>query len=268
MELILVGIAALADIIGGYLTIIKRRLSRDTLLYFIALAAGFILSACILDRVPETMKENPRGALWILVGFMVIYLVENLFSTHAHTAEEVQTHIEKEGTFHEHSHSFVAQDVGCEYLIAPSASYAALLGLAIHAFFDGVAITAGFAVSNHTGALMFLAVIFHKIPEGFSISSLIMGAGGSKRGGVLSALILGIATFTGGVFAYLVGSSNTGLARALLTLATGSFLYIGASDLIPATNQGRNKISIIFVMFGILLFALSLYLLGVAGIHP
>lgn len=257
LVLSLAAIAALADFLGGYLTVVKKRLSENTLLYFIALAAGFILAACILDRVPETMKENPRGALFILVGFMVIYLIENLFSTHAHSQ-----------VLPDHGHAFVGRERGCEHLISPSAGYAALVGLALHAFFDGVAISAGFLMSRHTGVLMFLAVIFHKIPEGFSISSLMMASGRSRRAGLLSALILGVATFLGAVFTIVTGSGHVGFARALLTLATGTFLYIGASDLIPATNEGKNRLSVLFVLLGIALFMLSVFFLGKAGIHP
>ncbi len=257
LVLILVAIAALADFLGGYLTIAKKRLSGNTILYFIAIAAGFILAACILDRVPETMKENPQGALFILVGFMAIYLIENLFSTHAHS--EVVP---------DHGHAFVGRERGCEHLISPSAGYAALVGLALHAFFDGVAIAAGFLMSHHTGILMFLAVIFHKVPEGFSISSLMMASGRSRLAGLLSSLVLGAATFLGGVFAILTGSGHLGFARALLTLATGTFLYIGASDLIPATNEGKNRLSVLFVLLGIALFMISVFFLKRAGIHP
>ncbi|MCL5772780.1 MAG: ZIP family metal transporter [Firmicutes bacterium] len=255
-------IAAFADVVGGCLTMMKKQASKQTLLYFTALAAGFILSAAILDRVPEAMEKNPHGALYILIGFLVLYLIENLFSIHAHSQEEV----ESKAGYTEHGHSLVGRQI-CDgdCLISPTASYAAIVGLVIHTFFDGVAIAAGFSMGIHTGVLMFLAVIFHKLPEGFSASSLMLASDQSRNVAFSSAVLLGISTIAGAVFAYFVSHGNETIARVLLTLATGSFLYIGASDLIPATSAGRNKVSVLFVILGVILFYISLKILEMAG---
>ncbi|MBI2252169.1 MAG: ZIP family metal transporter [Armatimonadetes bacterium] len=252
--LFLAFLAGLMDILGGYLTLIKKQLSRQTLRYFIAIAAGFILSAAILDRIPEAMVNNPNGALFILIGFLIIYLIENLFAIHAH-----------ENSSQEHTHALVCEPQE-ECFIEKQASLTAFIGLLVHTFFDGVAIASGFITSLHTGILMFLAVFFHKLPEGFSMSSLVLAANQGRKFALFSAIALGVSTFLGAIFAYYLGFSNNNLTRILLTLATGTFLYIGASDLIPATNACRDRHSILFVMLGVVLFYISLYILQIIGI--
>ena len=55
-----------------------------------------------------------------------------------------------------------------------------LLGLIIHTFFDGIAIASGFLVSNALGWIIFFAVFLHKIPEGFTVSSVMLASGRSR----------------------------------------------------------------------------------------
>jgi len=63
--------------------------------------------------------------------------------------------------------------------------YLAFLGLFVHSFFDGVSIASGFAVSHALGLLVFSAVLLHKVPEGFTIASIMLAAGaGRARAGV------------------------------------------------------------------------------------
>ena len=78
-----------------------------------------------------------------------------------------------------------------------SAGVSALLGLTLHTFFDGVAIASGFLVSGRLGILLFLAVLLHKLPEGVTIASVTLAGGGSRRGAIFAAGVLGVATMLG-----------------------------------------------------------------------
>ena len=62
---------------------------------------------------------------------------------------------------------------------------AVLVGLSVHALFDGVAIGSGFVVSNWLGWLIFLAILLHKAPEGFTMASVMLASGRSRRNGIL-----------------------------------------------------------------------------------
>lgn len=260
-------IAGLADLVGGLLTVVRGRATRRSVLYATAIAAGFIVAAAILDRVPEAITpSNPRGPWFILLGFLAIYLVENLFSTHAHV--DAPHGDDEHGHEDEHGHALVSQFQPEECSISPAAATAAYLGLLLHTLFDGIAIAAGFMTSRHTGFVMFLAVIFHKLPEGFSVAALMLSAGRTARAAVVSAGMLGIATLAGALLAGAVGSVDAGWAQTFLTLATGSFIYIGCSDMIPATNKGRDRWAVFLVVLGVGLFAVSSSVLRSVGIVP
>src|SRR6201993_917421 len=87
---------------------------------------------------------------FVLVGSFLVHFFEHTLAPHFHFGEE--THHEQMS----HAH----------------ASYAALLGLMIHTFFDGVAIASGLLVSTWLGGVIFVAVFLHKLPEGFTVASL------------------------------------------------------------------------------------------------
>lgn len=263
LAIILVILASLADLVGGYLAVARVKTTRQSILYATGLAAGFIVAACLLDRVPEAVREGDN-AIWLLAGFLVIYLVENLFSTHSHDhGPEVE-----DPRAHEvgHGHALVSEFQPEECHIAPPAANAALVGLVLHTLFDGIAIAAGFTASMHTGIVMFLAVIFHKFPEGFSVAALMLAAGRSRKFALVSSGLLGIATMVGGILALALSVTDPAWSHGLLAMATGTFLYIGCSDMIPATNHVRDRNVVGFVVLGMLLFWLSSYLLSMVGL--
>ena len=113
------------------------------------------------------------------------------------------------------------------------ASYAALLGLGIHTFFDGVAIAAGLLVSTWLGGVIFLAIALHKLPEGFTVASLMMASGKTQRVAVLASALLGAMTLLGMALMFLVRGS-IGYA---LPISAGVTLYVAATDLVPESNR-------------------------------
>ena len=150
-------------------------------------------------------------------------------------------------------------DLACEpeAPISNAASLAALAGLLIHTFFDGVAIAAGFELRESVGILMFLAVLLHKIPEGLSLSTIMIAAGRGKRFAFASVLAIAGSTVLGALTTFALGELDPSTAHAALALATGTLLYIAASDLIPATNPAKSRWSILFVLLGVALYFFS-----------
>ena len=71
----------------------------------------------------------------MLLGYLLIHFFEHTVTPHFHFGEET------------HHDEFIHSHKG----------YSVLLGLIIHTFFDGIAITSGFLVSNWLGWLIFFA---------------------------------------------------------------------------------------------------------------
>ncbi len=147
--------AAAANVFGGAI-IVQRHWERRYLRYFVALGAGFMLATALVEMVPESLELRGRSAAFlVLLGYLMIHFFEHTVTPHFHFGEE--TH--RDEFIHSHK------------------SYSVLLGLIIHTFFDGIAIASGFLVSNWLGWLIFLAIFLHKIPEGFTVSSVMLASG-------------------------------------------------------------------------------------------
>ena len=139
-------------------------------------APGYMLAVAFVDVIPESIKLAGEQALqFVLIGYFLVHLFEHTIAPHFHFGEE--THSEE--VSHHHARTTV------------------LLGLTIHTFFDGVAIAAGFLVSTWLGAMIFVAVFLHKLPEGFTVASVVLASGQGRRNAILAAGLLGAATLLG-----------------------------------------------------------------------
>ena len=204
-------VAAGGNLLGGCF-VVYREWPRKYLQYFLALGAGYMLAVAFLEVIPESVRLSGERALFcVLIGFFLVHLFEHTIAPHFHFGEETHT----EEMQHSHARSTV------------------LLGLAIHTFFDGVAIAAGFLVSTWLGAVIFFAIFLHKLPEGFTVASLVLASGSGKRNAVRAAGLLGAATLAG----VLLTSQMQGLLKYALPLSGGVTLYVAATDLLPEVNR-------------------------------
>jgi zinc transporter ZupT len=220
-------VASIADIVGG-LVLVRRNWEKRYLRYFVALGAGFMLAVAFLEMIPESVHSSPRLApVLVLAGYCAIHLLEHTITPHFHFGEE--TH-----------HEFFSSRVG----------YSVLIGLAAHALFDGVAIGSGFVLSKWLGFLIFLAIFLHKVPEGFTVASVMLAAGRSRRMAVLSAAALAGATMIGVLVINLLPT----WVRVGLPLSAGVAIYVAATDLVPEVNREPGiRMALVFFV-GVLMF--------------
>src|ERR1700754_1050967 len=226
-------VAGLADYLGGVL-LVRRSPSARALRYFVALGAGFMLGAAVLEMVPRGLTLSPRWApLLVLVGYCGVHLLEHTLVPHFHFGEET------------HHHEF----------LSAKTSYSVLLGLAAHTFFDGIAIGSGFVLSHWLGWIIFIAVFLHKLPEGFTVASVMLASGRGKRAALNSAMILGAMTLLG-VF---VINLRPVWVRGGLPLSAGVTIYVAATDLVPEVNREPGiRMALIFFAGVAVFFLLKL----------
>jgi zinc and cadmium transporter len=228
LALLLGVIAAAANVIGG-LAIVHGQWSRAFLKYFIALGAGFMLATAFLEMIPESLKITTRPDevfFLVLGGYLLVHFFEHTLAPHFHFGEE--THHDEMA----HAHAGIA----------------AVLGLVIHTFFDGVAIASGVLVSTWLGGVIFLAVFLHKLPEGSTVASLMLASGQSRRIAMLSSVALGGATLVGVGLMYAL----RGAVGVALPFSAGVTVYVAASDLIPEVNREPAVGMPILVFLGVL----------------
>jgi ZIP family zinc transporter/zinc and cadmium transporter len=241
MGLVLATLAALGNVLGGWLVTARRDWSDLMLRAFVAIGAGFLLSVALLRMLPEALELEPRSALPLVVtGYFLTHLFEHALVPHFHFGEEIHA----------------------EFVHARS-SRAAILGLCLHSFFDGVSIAAGYAVSPVLGWLVFVAIALHKLPEGFTIASIVRAAGGDRGHALGAAAAVGGACIVGA----LLLSSAEALAGYGLAVATGVTIYVAATDLVPEVNKEVGHHLAFTVLGGVALYLATSWILRLLGLH-
>jgi zinc and cadmium transporter len=206
--------AGAANIAGGAL-LARREWEQRYLKYFMALGAGFMLATAITEMVPASVNmeggSGARAGFLVLLGYLIIHFFEHVVAGHFHFGEET------------HHDEFVNHHKGLTVL----------LGLVIHAFFDGIAIASGFLVSNWLGWIVFIAIFLHKVPEGFTIASVMLASGTSAARAFAASVVLGIGTLLGVLTMVLI---RHGVAIGL-PISAGVTIYVAASDIVPEVNR-------------------------------
>src|SRR5215211_4704509 len=244
-------LAAGANVFGGVILIKSEayRWGERFLKYLVALGAGFMLAAIFIEILPETVgiwtrnspdessAEAVAGAMaLLLLGYLCIQFFEHTLAPHFHFGAET------------HPESFMR----------PSAAYTAVGGLWIHTFFDGVSIASAFLVNFKVGLLVFIAILLHKMPEGFTVASIMLASGRSTRKALIATAAIGAATLAGVVGVAFLHARMANAIGYALPFSAGVTLYVAASDLIPEVNhkEERNPTVSIVVFGGVALFYL------------
>jgi ZIP family zinc transporter/zinc and cadmium transporter len=211
LSLILGAIAALADVAGGFVLVRAKGVERY-LRYFVALGAGFLMATAVVEMAPESLRLSPKfGPILIMAGYCIVHLLEHTINAHFHFGEET------------HQGEFVSRHTG----------NSVMAGLSLHALFDGVAIGSGFLVSGWLGWLIFLAILLHKAPEGFTMASVMLASGRSRTTALYSAVALAAATLAGVLVIQLVPN----WLPYGLPISAGVAFYVAATDLVPEVNR-------------------------------
>ena len=222
-------VAASANLLGAWAVTRSARLGLRVIELLFAFAAGFMLALALVGVVPEALRRDPEtGAVVVLLGYLLVHLTQHTVTPHFHFGEET------------HEHEFAQRHK----------SWSVLLGLVIHTFFDGIAIASGFLVSTWLGWIIFVAVFLHKIPEGFTVASVMLASGRSRGLAWGSSALLGGATLLG----VLVMVITRQAVSVGLPLSAGVTIYVAASDLIPEVNRepGIRMALVVFLGVGFL----------------
>lgn len=211
---IIFSLAAVAmTIIGGLLALRFK----DKLHLTLALSAGAVLGVALFDLLPEALElAEPFGVsvvmLMVALGFVAYLVLNNTLSLHTHSHDN------------------------CE-----NKNHSGVLGagsLTVHSLIDGMAIGLAFQASELIGITVAIAVLAHKLSDGLNTVNLILHNDGSHRR-ALQWLGLASAAPIIGALSTLFFTISPAVLGLTLAVIAGSFLYIGASDLIPESHHNH-----------------------------
>lgn len=221
-------IAGSATLIGLGLVLFSKKIVEKYSFAVVSVAAGVLLGTAFGHLLPEAYELAGKNTfLWVLFGFAIFYVIESVVGFHACLEGEKHPHV-----------------------LGPVAT----TGIFFHSLLDGVTIAIGFEISNTIGLVTALAVLLHELPEGIFTLSILMHAKMRLRNATIWTAIVALATPFGTLLTLIffpnLSEATLGI---LLGIASGSFIYIGASDLVPESHKSRSVVTGAFVLFGILL---------------
>ncbi|KAL5003491.1 Zinc/iron permease [Aspergillus recurvatus] len=134
-----------------------------------------------------------------------------------------------------------------------SHSFATTTGLVIHAAADGIALGAS---TSDTGLsfIIFLAIMVHKAPASFGLTSILLRQGLSSRAARTHLFVFSLAAPVGALatflFVHLLGSGTTDEASArwrtgvLLLFSAGTFLYVAMHTMQENNSTSSRDLSV------------------------
>ena len=147
-------------------------------------------------------------------------------------------------------------------------AYLTLIGDAIHNFADGAVIGAAYLVSIPLGVTTTLAVIAHEIPHELSDFLILIHGGFSNSRALKYNFLSATTAILGTLLVLFMSAQSESIERYLVPFATGNFIYIASSDLIPELlkkSKGNSSVAqVLLLIAGIFLVTLIAHFMGSA----
>ncbi len=208
----------------------KRSLQLNPLLSF---CSGVLIATAFLHMLPSAIQLSGSNAgFYVLLGFLILYITERFIMVHP------------------------CQEHGC---VSHTVGVSAFIGLSLHCILTGFSV--GIAIQS-TETIQILtpfltAVIAHKIPESFSLSTLLIKSNLKNRNVVWFILLYCLMTPLGLFLSkYSLNLTVSSSLYLLIAISTGTFIYIATSDLLPQIHyQGKKR------FINLALFVLGIFII-------
>jgi zinc and cadmium transporter len=259
-----------ASLLGGLLPFFVN-LTHRRMQLLMSFVGGLMLGVALLHLIPHALAEANSDAnvfYAVVAGVVLTFFMIRFFHVHQHGHEVGDGHEHHEDTCdhgaHEHAH-------GNDHTHTHHLSWSGLFfGLALHTFFDGLALGASVTAGSHDNASVlvgvgtFLAIVLHKPLDSLSLTCVMSGGRWTRKSISLVNLAFASMCPLGAVVFYFglggLANSQPDLLGCALGFAGGIFLCISLADILPELqfhHHDRGLLSVA-LLFGVLLA----YLIG------
>lgn len=194
----------------------------------------------------EEQSHDPHAwvGLSLIAGFILMYLIDMVPRQAGSSSQPQRFHISL-GSF---SLNHRSASMASETAETPTASSfgndesrpsSTTLGLVIHAAADGIALGASSTTTSRLSFIVFIALMIHKAPAAFGLTTTLLKQGLSKRAARAHLIVFSVAAPVGALFtwgaAHILGFSSASLGHSLgaefatgvlLLFSGGTFLYV------------------------------------------
>lgn len=202
------------SLIGGAIPLIVKW-RQSTIRLFVSFGGGVLLAAAFLHMIPLSAEYlGHELGLPLLIGFLSLYIFEKFIMIHTCEAHDCHYH---------------------------TLGWSAFIGLGVHSLTDGLVLGTGLAVPQ-LSLVIFLAILLHKFPASFSLTSILLHEKFSKKKIILLLGLFTLAVPAGGLGTYfLVASMNKTMIGWLIAFSAGTFLHVAADDLLPEVHSVKSE---------------------------
>lgn len=237
-----------AALLGAGLALPVKRTSHKVLCAMISFAAGGLFGVTVLHIGPEGVHlAGPlRFGVFLAAGLLLFWAVGRYlyFVCPACSASQAE-------------HAY--QRLG----------WLMIATMTLHSLTDGVAIAAGHEAEVHSGRvlgpLIFLAVSYHKVPEGLALASAARVGGMSSPKALGVTLLVELTTGLGALIGLLLSGVSAATMGSLLGLIGGSFLYMVLFAVLKEMWVHEKASILAFASLGALSIAVAGLLIHPAG---
>jgi zinc and cadmium transporter len=217
---------SLVSLSGVFVLRIKPERLAAALPYLVALAVGVLLGDAFIHLIPDAVERHGSVStvcLSTLAGVFVFFVLEKVVRWR-----------------HDHRLTFNASSGDIRPLARMN-----LIGDAIHNFVDGILIAGSFLVDPVLGLTTTFAIVAHEIPQELGDVGALIYGGYAPRKAVLYNFYCSLTVLAGVLFTLALGRVAESSLILLLPIAAGGFIYIAASDLIPALHEHSSLSNVI-----------------------
>lgn len=219
-----------ASLLGGVVPMLIKPTHRRMQLAMSCIG-GVMAGIAVLDLLPEALAygETKTVMLWLLGGFLTIFLLERFLPSHCHEIAE-------DGQEHEYT-------CGHEHKLTWIGTYT---GLTLHSVLAGVALAAAWSAGGvEVGLGVFIAIVLHKPFDGLTLVAMMRVAHVPKAKAHFANVLFSLGVPIGVMLFQLGGEVSHAAIAASLAFSAGMFLCISLSDLLPELQfHGHDRFSL------------------------
>ena len=218
--------------------LIARALLARYTQHLLSMAAGALLATAFMHLLPEAFESGAdihMLFMTLLVGVLIFFLLDK--AELWHHGHEHHGHAHGHAHGHENGHAHAGEHAhGHAHGHGQGGSWSVLLGDSVHAFGDGILVAAAYMANLHLGLAASVAVLAHEVPHHIG-DLVVLRQQPRSRGAVFKLLLAGGTTVVGGLVGYGLVDSQPQFLPYLLTIASGSYIYVALADLIPQLQK-------------------------------
>lgn len=248
--------AGLSTGIGSLISLIAKRTNTNFLSFSLGFSAGVMIYISFMEMLPNSLKmltesfgektANLYTFLALFGGIAFIALIDFLIpkSSNPHEIQGVED-MKRKNIRLKHTGIITALTIG------------------IHNFPEGIATFMTALNSMELAIPITIAIAIHNIPEGIAVAVPIYHATGSRKKAFWLSFSSGLAEPIGAIIAYLflIKFWNPVLDALILAVISGVMIFISLDELLPSAEKyGKHHLSIIGLVAGMIIMAVSLYL--------